>query len=91
MHPSYLPSFFLDALKWPLALMSPLLLPFAMLELWRSDILLTVVVSHQTFLLGSAAYLLSWLFIFRRDFSGAYFSTFEHELTHAIFAWVTLH
>lgn len=22
---------------------------------------------------------------------GAYFSTFEHELTHAIFAWLTLH
>ena len=55
MHPSYLPSFFLAALKWPLALISPLLLPFAVLELWRSDILLTVVASHQTFLLGSAA------------------------------------
>ena len=91
MHPSALPSFFLDTLKWPLALICPLLLPFALLELWRSDILLTVIFSHQTFLLGSSAYLLSWFLIFRRDFSGAYFSTFEHELTHAIFAWMTLH
>lgn len=91
MHPSALPSFFLATIKWPLALISPLLLPFAVLELWRSDILLAIVFSHQTFLLGSAAYLLSWLLIFRRDFSGAYFSTFEHELTHAIFAWMTLH
>ncbi|MAB27178.1 MAG: hypothetical protein CL580_05920 [Alteromonadaceae bacterium] len=91
LHPSDFPCFFLATIKWPLALISPLLLPFAVLELWRSEILLTIVSSHQAFLLGSVAYLLSWLLIFRRDFSGAYFSTFEHELTHAIFAWMTMH
>ena len=42
-------------------------------------------------LYGGGLYLVAWYFVFRHPFSGSYFSTFEHELTHALFAWMTLH
>jgi hypothetical protein len=40
---------------------------------------------------GAGLYLFGWLLVFRHAFSGSYLSTFEHELTHALFAWATLH
>lgn len=89
MHLSRLIALCLCAMKWPTAIISPVLLPFAVLELWRYEIFSRVFYGHPYLLLGSIAYLVSWLLIFKREFSGSFFSTFEHELTHAIFAWMT--
>ena len=43
------------------------------------------------FFYGLFAYALVWFFVFRSRLVGSAFSTFEHELTHAVFAWLTLH
>ncbi len=53
------------------------------------------VISHlehyASLLLGLGAYLAVWVLVFRKRWSGSWFSTLEHELTHALFAWLTFH
>ena len=43
------------------------------------------------FLLGLFGYLLLWQLFFRKRSAGSFFSTLEHECTHAIVALLTLH
>ena len=43
------------------------------------------------FLLGLFGYLIFWQLIFRKRTTGSFFSTLEHECTHAIVALLTLH
>lgn len=77
--------------KWPIALSALVALPFAVEALGASP-LTQLSGAHWTWLgYGAAAYALGWILLFRHAFSGSYLSTFEHELTHALFAWVTLH
>ena len=91
MHPSTIPNKVLWALKWPIALLSVVL--FAGLHTILSESALTRITMDQAqaFVMGASLYFVAWLLIFRHPFSGSYFSTFEHELTHALFAWATLH
>ena len=79
-------------IKWPVALLSVLALPAAALTLiW---LLLTAYKEPGTtasFLIGVGIYWVLDKLIFGRRDVGSWFSTFEHEITHAIFAWATLH
>jgi len=91
MYPSSIPNGILKVIKWPLALASPILLPFSLMSFWDTGVL-EVIFEHQLWVVyGAGIYLVAWYLIFRKQFSGSYFSTFEHELTHALFAWMTFH
>jgi hypothetical protein len=82
----------INLLKWPAALVSVVLLPKAVLAL------LAVVRGLASspkellpLLAGLGGYFLLWRFVLRRRPFGAFFSTLEHELTHALFALATFH
>ena len=91
MFSSRIPNGMLRVIKWPLALVSPILLPFAFMGFWDTGALKVIFEQQLWVLYGAGIYLVGWYFIFRKQFSGSYFSTFEHELTHALFAWMTFH
>ncbi len=82
----------LALLKWPVAVAAVLFTPalgLALLDVLRA-------VAHaprhaMPFLTGAAGYLVAWYLVFRRRAVGSLFSTAEHELTHALFAWATFH
>ena len=81
-----------NLLKWPMGLLSLGLLPG--LALGFFEVLRRVLNNPQPiefFGVGFVLYYAVWLLFFRRRIAGSLFSTFEHELTHAIFAWLTLH
>lgn len=75
--------------KWPVALVAVTLAPAAGLAvigeigLWRFD------GGNPGFLLGMMGYAAADWLVFRRRAVGHAFSTLEHELTHAVFAWLT--
>lgn len=78
--------------KWPVALVALVLLPASAGSLWN----LIVGCANRPeplvpFLVGAALYAAAWWLFLRRPSWGSLLSTFEHELTHAIFAWLTLH
>ena len=81
----------LAALKWPVAIACAALLPVVAMGAWNAfgDIGdLNVVWPFSS---GAVGYAILWYLFFRRPGFGSLVSTFEHELTHAIFAWLTLH
>lgn len=83
---------FLEWLKWPAALLALLLLLPSLvttLELLRG--ILGAPAPLLPFAGGFLAYLLLWWLWLRRPIFGSFFSTMEHELTHALFAWLTFH
>jgi hypothetical protein len=81
---------FLSFTKWPTALFAVLLLPGAILGLLD---LLTQLLQHPLkfgpFFGGALAYYFGWKWFFRRRAWGSMLSTFEHELSHALFALFT--
>lgn len=90
-HPSYYPNTALRLLKWPVALLAILSLPLYLSALLSSPLWQLDFQALHRPLLGLLGYVSLWALIFRRRFMGSSFSTFEHELTHAVFAWLTLH
>lgn len=79
-------------LKWPTAVLALLGLPSVILAwLWLASSLLSNVGSVLYFLLGVIGYWVLDKLVFGRKTVGSWFSTLEHEITHAIFAWATLH
>lgn len=89
---STVPNWILWVLKWPVAVLALLLTPCVA---WATyDAALWIMANPDPlrgFGLGVSGYLICWWLIFKRQFSGSLFSTAEHEFTHAIFAWLTLH
>ena len=82
----------IGCLKWPIAIVTVLILPATVLECWR--LLALLVEDHQLatpLLMGAAAYIILWKLIFSRTIWGTWFSTLEHELTHVLFALLTFH
>ena len=82
----------LAAVKWPVALAALVALPFSVIaslklvgRIWAEP---TPVMA---FTFGLIAYFAAWHFIFRHRLFGTFFSTLEHELTHALFALATFH
>jgi hypothetical protein len=79
----------LEAIKWPVAAFCLIILPFSVVALSDSKIIGEVFSNNGAIVAGFSIYLVAWFFYFRRPSAGSFFSTFEHELTHAIFAWAT--
>lgn len=82
----------INLLKWPVAVVAVYLLPrcaLAVLELLRQ--LVASPVAAFPLLAGLLGFLAVWAPFFRHRPFGTFFSTLEHELTHALFAILTLH
>ena len=78
--------------KWPIALIALIILPWSCIAFWDSLTTLTANgIGPNDFLMGVIVYFVAWFFVFRSRLVGSYLSTLEHELTHAIFAILTLH
>lgn len=80
----------LTVAKWPIACVAVLVLPFVVIEANIPFLWTTLLGEGKPFLYGFVPVLvLSFLAVswFRESF----FSTFEHELTHAVFAWLCFH
>jgi len=82
----------LALLKWPVAVgvvfFSPMLLEVNL------DIMEHLVVDSAritAFMMGFFLYFILWFILLKRRFVGSWLSTLEHELTHALFALLTLH
>ena len=60
-----------------------------MIELGDSGVISELFTNKVTILVGFVGYFLLWVFFFSSRSAGSFFSTFEHELTHALFAWIT--
>lgn len=81
-----------NALKWPCALLALLLLPLSVIAVLRlAGRIWSAPTPVMAFTFGLVAYFAAWHLIFRRRLFGTFFSTLEHELTHAIFALATFH
>ena len=82
----------LRVLKWPIALVSLLMLPGAG---WAfAEEMVSVAASWEPmtpFLIGAGAYMAAWYLFFRRPGMGSVLSTLEHEITHSILALATFH
>jgi len=86
------PNLMLKILKWPIAAATVIILPGTFIALWSLvGRVLTKPAPLAWFAAGFAAYFILWYVLFRRKIMGSLFSTFEHELTHTLFAWLTLH
>lgn len=92
MHLSQRIDLVVNLLKWPIAVVALLLLPYSVLA---SLGLLKTIVSNPKpvlpLLIGLVVYVVLWWRLLRRPIFGTFLSTLEHELTHALFAIVTFH
>ncbi|MEC9072691.1 MAG: hypothetical protein VX938_09945 [Myxococcota bacterium] len=82
----------LRIVKWPVAVLSVLLLPGGCLAF--VGVVLAVAGAWEPmtpFLLGAGAYMVAWYFFFRRPGMGSVLSTLEHEITHSVLALATFH
>ena len=81
----------LEVLKWPISLLSLASAPASVTCLWSELAgLFNSGAAGLRFLVGLAGYLIAWRLLFRRRGFGSLFTTFLHELTHALMAWLTL-
>jgi len=79
-------------LKWPVALLSVSALPAILSALfWLLAKMSLSLDQSGLFVSGFLGYVILDRLLFSRHFMGSSFSTFEHELTHALFAWLTWH
>jgi hypothetical protein len=79
----------LAVLKWPVAIAALLLAPgllYALYFVVRG--IASAPGACGPFLAGAAAYAIAWFALGRRM---GLWTTLEHELTHALFAWATFH
>jgi hypothetical protein len=82
----------LALLKWPVAIVGLVFLPGLVYSLFF--VLRAIAAAPDRcvpFLLGAGGYVLFWLIFIRRRRTLGFTATLEHELTHALFAWATLH
>jgi len=82
----------LGLVKWPVAGLALALLPGVAQAFWD---VVRQIAAHPGrlwfFLAGCAGYVLAFKVVLRRTWFGSYFSTLEHELTHALFGLLTIH
>lgn len=80
----------LGILKWPIAIVALILVPGLVYALFL--VIRGIAAAPGTcvpFLLGAAAYSILWFALGSRRIG--FWTTVEHELTHALFAWATFH
>lgn len=79
-------------LKWPVAVLSLLSLP---LWVWSFALLCWEILQAPyrivPFALGVAAFVMLWKSWFEKRALGNWAIQFEHEVTHLLFAWLTMH
>jgi hypothetical protein len=87
---------FIDAvlgwIKWPVAIVAVVVLPSCVITTW--GVIANIIERPGAvtyFLAGGGGYVIVWLLVFRNASWGTWFSTLEHELTHVLFALLTLH
>lgn len=85
----------LQWLKWPVACAALFVLPGTLIASVALVGTIYDAVAERSapfwfFLIGFVGYTLLWLRVLRRS-RNSYLATLEHELTHALFAWATLH
>jgi len=83
---------FLAIVKWPVGVVVLLLLPAVVAAV--GSLIGEVILAPAAivpFVAGFVGYWAIWHLLFKRPAWGSLLSTFEHELTHAIFAWLTFH
>ncbi len=79
-------------LKWPVALAGLVFLPGLVSAL--AEIVRAIVRDPDpclAFLAGAGIFAVGWYLLFRRRSLGGFIVVLEHELTHAVFAWLTFH
>lgn len=82
---------FISLCKWPLAVILLLLLPTLLQQFWAVIKHMTAHVLHyQWLLVGAGVYGVRWFLGLRHSTMMRWFSTLEHELTHAMVAILTL-
>jgi len=82
----------LAILKWPLALTALVFLPGLVVAL--VEVVRVIARAPQpclAFLAGAGICAAVWYLLFRRRTVGNFIVVLEHELTHALFAWLTFH
>ena len=80
----------INALKWPMAVLSLLCLP-AIGPIFLESITRILSPQYAGLWVGIVGYIVLHQAVFRRRLFGSWLPTLEHELTHAIFAWLTFH
>ena len=81
----------LGRLKWPLAVLSLLCVPGLLVGCYELALHIAALPTWVTpFAVGLVGYWVCDHLLFRRRFMGSAFSTLEHELTHAVMAWLCL-
>ncbi|MGM0596485.1 MAG: M50 family metallopeptidase [Myxococcota bacterium] len=78
-------------IKWPAALFSIFMVPGIISAFYHGKWNWSQLLDNYAFWGGIAGYFLLWKFFFRNPIWGTWFSTLEHELTHALFALLTFH
>lgn len=80
----------LAVVKWPIAVAALVLVPGLVYALY---VVVRGIAAHPgtcvPFLLGAAAYSLAWFALGNHRLG--FWTTLEHEFTHALFAWATFH
>jgi hypothetical protein len=82
----------LAILKWPVGLVGLAFLPGLALAL--VEVVRVIAQDPEpclAFLGGAALYATGWYLLLRRMTLGGFIVVLEHELTHALFAWLTFH
>lgn len=83
-------AFLLNLIKWPIALVFAGFLPAATLNLYDLVLLSpTYLEFFAQFIAGLIGYLFIWQTMIRHT-RLTFLSTLEHEITHCLFAWLTL-
>ncbi len=80
----------INLLKWPIALLALFSTPAIALTIGDEITKLSSNILIP-FTAGLAAYFILWKLLFTRRLWGSWLPTFEHELTHTLFALITLH
>lgn len=81
---------FINLLKWPLALLAVLFLIPVAHRLWRVlEHMYQYVDTYTMLIYGMLAYIGAWILWLKDSPMGQWFSTLEHEMTHAFFAIIS--
>ncbi|MEA1953792.1 MAG: M50 family metallopeptidase [Campylobacterota bacterium] len=81
----------IDFLKYPIVLVLLVSVPFMIPKLFEIiQIMIRWKDEYYPLLVGIGIYIIVWK-VFIKNIANGWFSTFEHELTHSIFALATFH
>ena len=80
----------LNGCKWPLGIAALFCFPLTATLLFQ-QLKVIGTSSYVGLWVGFLGYVVLHFFVFRRGLFGSWLPTLEHEITHALFAWMTFH